>query len=109
MSIDSAAALSDQASMALSQGKGVPSLKAGPDLAATKKAAQNFEAVFLSQMFGQMFEGVGSDSLFGGGHGEEMFRSMLVDEYGKLVAKRGGVGIADSVLHTLISQQEKAR
>ncbi len=77
------------------------------DLVAAKKAAQSFEAVFLSQMFGHMFDGVGKDSLFGGGQGEEMFRPMLLDEYGKLVAKKGGVGIADAVMRTLISQQEK--
>jgi Rod binding domain-containing protein len=77
------------------------------DMVAAKKAAQSFEAVFLSQMFGHMFEGVGKDSLFGGGSGEEMFRPMLLDEYGKIVAKRGGIGIADTVLRTMISQQEK--
>jgi Rod binding domain-containing protein len=79
------------------------------DMAATKKAAQSFEAMFMSQMFGHMFEGVGKDTLFGGGAGEEMFRPMLIDEYGKLVAKKGGIGIADAVMHTLISQQEKAQ
>jgi Rod binding domain-containing protein len=79
------------------------------DMVAAKKAAQSFEAMFMSQMFGHMFEGVGKDTLFGGGAGEEMFRPMLIDEYGKLVAKKGGVGIADAVMHTLISQQEKAQ
>ncbi len=72
-----------------------------------KKVAQNFESVFLSQMFGEMFKGVGSDSLFGGGQGEEMFRSLLIDEYGKSVVKRGGLGITDAVMRTLIRQQEK--
>ncbi len=77
------------------------------DMVAAKKAAQSFEAVFISQMFGHMFEGVGKDTLFGGGQGEEMFRPMMLDEYGKLVAQKGGIGIADAVLRTLISQQEK--
>ena len=79
------------------------------DMVASKKAAQSFEAMFMSQMFGHMFEGVGKDTLFGGGAGEEMFRPMLFDEYGKLVAKKGGIGIADSVMRTLISQQENAQ
>ena len=105
--LDGGAALATQADLALSQGRSLPSLGKGADLAASKKAAQGFEAVFLSQMFGQMFQGVGKDGMFGGGAGEEMFRSLLVDEYGKLVAKRGGVGIADAVMRSLISQQEK--
>lgn len=103
-------ALTGQADLALSQSRAAtPSLGKPIDMAAAKKAAQSFEAVFLSQMFGHMFEGVGkSDSLFGGGSGEEMFRPMLIDEYSKQIVKRGGVGIADAVMHALISQQEKA-
>jgi Rod binding domain-containing protein len=79
------------------------------DLVAAKKAGQSFEAMFLSQMFGHMFEGVGKDGMFGGGAGEEMFRPMLLEEYGKIVAKKGGIGIADAVMKTLISQQEKTQ
>lgn len=105
--LDAASALPAKANLTLAQGKALPTLGNSADRETMKKSAQQFEAVFLSQMFGQMFEGVGTDSLFGGGHGEEMFRSMLVDEYGKLVAKRGGVGIADAVLRTLVHQQEK--
>ncbi len=105
--LDGSAAITAQADFAVSQSKGVPNLGKSGDMQATKKAAQSFEAVFLSQMFGQMFEGIGKDKMFGGGPGEEMFRSLLIDEYGKSVAKRGGVGIADAVMRSLISQQEK--
>ncbi len=99
--------LSAQAQMAVSQTRRLPSLAKGTDLAATRKAAQDFEAVFLSQMFGQMFQGVATDTMFGGGAAEEMFRPLLIDEYGKQLAKRGGVGIADAVMRSLITQQEK--
>lgn len=71
-----------------------------------KKSAQDFEAMFLSQMFGHMFKGLEVDPLFGGGEGEEMFRSFLVDEYSKLVSKAGGVGIANTVAKEFLSQQE---
>lgn len=70
------------------------------------KAAQDFEANFVSQMFSQMFESVPIDETFGGGRGEEMFRSLLVNEYGKQVASRGGLGIADSVYRELLRAQE---
>lgn len=99
--------IANQASMAMSRGASLPGLGPQMDMASAKKAAQGFEAVFLSQMFGQMFQGLGPDKMFGGGQGEEMFRSMLLDEYSKSIVKRGGVGIADSVMHSLISQQEK--
>lgn len=82
------------------------SLAARPDTAKIAKTAREFEAFFVSQMVGHMFDGIKTDGLFGGGHGEEMFRSQLIDQYGKLVAARGGFGIAASVARTMIQQQE---
>jgi len=34
---------------------------------------------------------------------------MMVDEYAKQIVSHGGIGISDSVLHTLLSEQEKAK
>jgi Rod binding domain-containing protein len=44
--------------------------------------------------------------MFGGGKGEEMYRSLLVEEYGKTIAKAGGVGIADQVKAEMLKLQE---
>ncbi|HIJ62944.1 MAG TPA: chemotactic signal-response protein chel [Rhodospirillaceae bacterium] len=101
-------AIAGQASLALSQGKTAPTLGKGLNMAAARKKAKDFESVFVSQMFSQMFQGINADGMFGGGHGEEMFRSLLIDEYGKQVAQHGGIGIADAVMRTLISAQEKS-
>src|SRR5262245_61479108 len=68
---------------------------ASKDPAQARKADQEFEAMFLSQMYGHIFEGIKTDGPFGGGHAEKMYRSLLVDEYGKQMAQRGGIGIAD--------------
>lgn len=79
----------------------------GMDPAAIDKAAREFEAMFVSAMIQPMFEGVKSgDGFFGGGHGEDAFNSMLVDEYGKAIAKRGGLGIADMVKREMLRMQE---
>jgi len=75
--------------------------------AAAAKAGKQFEAQFMSQMFQHMFEGIKTDGLFGGGSGEEMFRSLLTDEYGKMVANRGnGIGIGAAVQKMLLQHQE---
>ncbi|MBV8979111.1 MAG: rod-binding protein [Alphaproteobacteria bacterium] len=79
---------------------------AGVDVAATRKVAQQFEGVLVSQMLNDMFQGVGTDSMFGGGPGEEMFRSLMVDEYGKRIAAQGGLGLADHVTRELLKRQE---
>jgi len=68
------------------------------------KAAQDFTGMFFSQMLQPMFEGVGVDPVFGGGHGEEVMKSFLVQEYGKIVAQRG-FGLTDAVKQQMIKSQ----
>ncbi|MEZ0261939.1 MAG: rod-binding protein [Alphaproteobacteria bacterium] len=74
-----------------------------------KAAAKEFEAMFMSEMFNHMFEGVDTDPLFGGGGGEKMFRSMLIQEYGKTMAKGKGIGISDQIQKFMLQTQEKAK
>ena len=70
-------------------------------------AAEEFEAVFISEMMKPMFEGISTEAPFGGGQGDEIFRSMLLQEYGKTMAKNNSIGIADSVKRELIKSQEQ--
>jgi Rod binding domain-containing protein len=70
-----------------------------------RHAAEEFEAVFLSEMLGPMFDGIDTEGLGGGGMGEEIFRPMLVERYAEAIARAGGVGVADSVLRELIRMQ----
>ncbi|MGH7091700.1 MAG: rod-binding protein [Stellaceae bacterium] len=83
-----------------------PALPKTANAAAAQKAAQNFAAFFLSQSFETMFQGVGDDDLFGGGEGEKIYRSMLLQEFGKVAAKSGGIGIAAAVQREIMHQQE---
>jgi peptidoglycan hydrolase FlgJ len=76
------------------------------DPTAAHKTAQDFESFFLSQTFESMFSGVGTDSLFGGGNAETVYRSLLLQEYSKVAAKAGGVGIADAVQREILQAQE---
>ena len=55
-----------------------------------------------------MFDSVPVDSTFGGGHGEEVMRSFLVQEYGKIMAKSGTVHIAAAVKNEMIHAQNVA-
>jgi peptidoglycan hydrolase FlgJ len=70
-----------------------------------RATAQDFEAMFLNAMFGQMFASVGNGP-YGGGHAAQVWRSFLTDEYAKTFAKKGGIGIADQVYGSLLQQQE---
>jgi Rod binding domain-containing protein len=76
----------------------------GPD--EMRRAAEEFEAVFLAQMLAPMFEGLQTDGLGGGGLGEEIFRPMLIERYAEALSKAGGVGIADSVVREMMRLQQ---
>ncbi len=69
-------------------------------------AAKDFEASFVTEMLKPMFEGIKADEQFGGGKGEEIFNGMMIDQYGKMVADRGGIGIAEIVKGELLRLQE---
>ena len=77
------------------------------NVSAAKKAAQTFEGIFISEFLGNMFEGISTDGPFGGGQGEAMFRSLMMDEYGKQIASRGGFGLADAITKSLLAHQEQ--
>ncbi len=83
-----------------------PATAATTDPAAAHKTGEDFEAFFLSQVFENMFTGVGTDSLFGGGNAESVYRSLLLQQYSKVAAKAGGVGIADAVQREILRAQE---
>jgi flagellar protein FlgJ len=76
-------------------------------LAQIRKSAEDFQAMFMSEMMGHMFEGMQTDPMFGGGHGEEMFRGMMIREYGKNVAKSAqGAALTDQLQQAMIRMQE---
>ena len=78
------------------------------DVEAARKTGQEFEAMFLSQMISQMFQGVGNDKLFGGGEAGKLYQSMMQEEYGKVISKGGGIGVADQITREVLKLQEKA-
>ena len=86
--------------------KTIAKLKSAKNIDEIEKAAKEFEAVFLSEMLKPMFEGTEIDPPFGGGKGEEIFRGFMIQEYGKLMTERGGIGIAEHVKAEMIRIQE---
>jgi flagellar protein FlgJ len=71
----------------------------------SKAAAENFESMFLSNMFNQMFEGVNGDGPMGGSGALKVWRSFMVDQYAKSLAKAGGIGLAPKVYDALLKHQ----
>ncbi|MDD3445855.1 MAG: rod-binding protein [Zavarzinia sp.] len=71
-----------------------------------KASAEDFEAMVVSQMLSPMFDGIRTDGPFGGGAGEAAFRGFLIDEYGKAIAARGGIGLSDMMIRSLLVSEE---
>lgn len=71
-----------------------------------REVAEEFEAFFLSQMIEAMFKGVGENNPFGGGPGEAAFSGLLHEEYARVMAGTGGLGLADNLTAEILRYQE---
>jgi len=56
-------------------------------------------------MLGEMFEGVETEAPFGGGEGEQAFKSFLMDAMAKQMTKAGGIGVAAAVQREMLKMQ----
>ncbi len=73
-----------------------------------KAVAQNFESIFIHQMLNQMFENISADPLSDSENNfsQEMYRTMLLEQYGNEISKSGGFGIAQHIERELLTLQE---
>jgi peptidoglycan hydrolase FlgJ len=74
-----------------------------------RRVAEEFEAVFLAQLIEQMMGESTQSEMFGGGPGESAFRGMLNEEYAKVMARAGGIGLADDLAREIMRLQEAGR
>jgi len=98
-----------QSAMMMAQPALAKAPMASGNAVADAKASKEYESVFISQFLGSMFSGISSDGPTGGGQGEEMFRSLMIDQYGKAIEQRGGFGLADAMQRQLLKHQEAAQ
>ena len=90
----------------LQMGRDLPKISAQTGKADAMRVAKDYESVFLAQFTSIVFSGIKSDGPFGGGPSEDIYKSLLAEEYGKALAKSGNFGIADSVYREIIKSQE---
>ncbi len=71
-----------------------------------EQVAKEFETFFLGQIIQGMFAGLdGSAGPFGGGAGEKAFSGLLHEEYAKVFAKGGGIGLSDQLKGEILRLQ----
>lgn len=81
-------------------------LAAAPQNPAARKAAEEFEAVFVNELLSHMDQGPSTEGPFTGGQSESIYRSLFDDAVAKDLAKHGGIGIADNVYREILRMQE---
>ncbi len=69
--------------------------------------AEELEATFLSEMLAH--SGLGEmQGSFGGGEGETQFASFLREEQAKLIARHGGLGLAELIFNSMVKAEDDA-
>ncbi len=85
-----------------------PLQRSRPDEAQLRQKSRELEASFLAEMLKHSGVGKARES-FGGGAGEEQFSSFLCDEYARIMADAGGIGLAETIFNSLQKGAENAK
>ncbi|MFN7039098.1 MAG: hypothetical protein ACK4OM_06005 [Alphaproteobacteria bacterium] len=76
------------------------------DLNKIKETAAEYKSVFLSKMLNIVFENVNFNPLAPKDSKSEIFKSMLVDEYGKAISKSSTFNLDEHITRKLMQLQE---
>ena len=60
-----------------------------------KKACEDFEAIFINEMFKEMRKGLSKEGLWEKSHEHKMWENMFYENISKEMAKAGGIGLSD--------------
>ncbi len=83
----------------------LPSLAEATTRQKIHQTASSFESTFLSTVLNSMFEGVTQQEPFGGGAGEQAFRSFLNDAMAKQMVGHGGLGLSKPIEKEMLRMQ----
>ncbi len=81
-----------------------PKKVAGRDPQKLKAVAQQFEAVFIQQMFKEMRNTIPEDGLIERGNADAIYTQLQDAEAAKVMAQQGGIGLADLMLQQLLDE-----
>jgi flagellar protein FlgJ len=70
------------------------------------EGAREFEGIFIAQMLETAWSTVPTDGMTGGGMGESIFRSLMIQDIGQQMSRQGGIGLAPHIHAELLKMQE---
>jgi Rod binding domain-containing protein len=65
------------------------------------KEAKDLESVLISVMVDPMFPKGKESGLYGGGAGSDIYRSMMIQQYGKILSNDTNLGLAENITKNL--------
>lgn len=77
----------------------------GKDPEKLKDLAQQFEAIFIQQMYKEMRKTVPNDGLIQRGNADDIYNQLQDMEAAKITARQGGIGLAEQMLRQLMEDQ----
>ena len=87
--------------------KAASEIKGVTNDAKLRKTASEFEAIFVQHMLKTMRESSIESDLLPTSVGEKMFRSLLDEQYAKLSAKSGNLGLGEMIYQQLKTNLDK--
>lgn len=84
-----------------------PKKSPGRDPEKLKAVAQQFEAIFIQQMFKDMRNTIPEGGLVERGNADEVYTQLQDAEAAKIMAEQGGIGLADLMLQQLLDEDAK--
>lgn len=69
-----------------------------------KEAAQQFEAIFIQQMYKEMRKTIPNDGLIPRGNADDIYIQLQDMEAAKVTAQQGGIGLADLMMQQLVKK-----
>ncbi len=82
----------------------IPKAPKGRDPEKLKESAQQFEAIFIQQMFKEMRKTIPDDGLIQRGNADDIYSQLQDMEAAKITAQQGGIGLADMMIQQLLKE-----
>jgi len=89
----------------LSQTTQAAKVPKGRDPVKLKEAAQQFEAIFIQQMYKEMRKTIPDDGLIPRGNADDVYTQLQDMEAAKITAQNGGIGLTEMMMQQLMKQQ----
>ena len=69
--------------------------------------ARELEGVMISQMVEPMFPKDDGSGIYGGGQGSDIYRMMMIQQYGQILSRSNGLGVAENIAKRLSKKGEE--